>query len=76
MKLIIKIKFIKNQKNKINVFEDNLDEIFKLKNFLFYEDIEKLKKIGLGKGGSLENAIVVKDNKILNENGLRNKKSL
>ena len=37
-----------------------------------YEDIEKLKKLNLGKGGSLENAIVVKNDKILNENGLRN----
>ena len=30
--------------------------------------------MGLAKGGSLDNAIVVKDNKILNENGLRNNK--
>ncbi len=67
-------KLINNQKNKINVFEDNLDEIFNSRTFCLYEDIEKLKKIGLGKGGSLENAIVVKNNKILNEGGLRNKK--
>ena len=33
-------------------------------------DIEKLKKIGLGKGGSLDNAIVIKKNKILNPSGL------
>ena len=66
-------KLIKNQKNKINVFEDNLDEVFNSRTFCLYEDIEKLKKIGLGKGGSLENAIVVKGNKMLNEEGLRNK---
>ena len=30
--------------------------------------------MGLAQGGSLENAIVVKDNEILNEEGLRNKK--
>ena len=65
--------FIKSQKNKINVFEDDLKDIFNSRTFCLYEDIEKLKKAGLGKGGSLENAIVVKDNKILNENGLRNK---
>ena len=65
---------IKNQKNKINVFEDKLDDVFNSRTFCLYEDIEKLKKLGLGKGGSLENAIVVKDDKILNENGLRNKK--
>ena len=35
-------------------------------------DIEKLKKLNLGKGGSLENAVVIKDNKILNDGGLRN----
>ena len=64
---------IKNQKNKINVFEDKLDDVFNSRTFCLYEDIEKLKKIGLGKGGSLENAIVVKENEILNEEGLRNK---
>tara|TARA_A100000164_G_scaffold17336_1_gene14192 strand:+ start:171 stop:1094 length:924 start_codon:yes stop_codon:yes gene_type:complete len=68
-----KNKLINNQMNKINVFEDNLDDIFNSRTFCLYEDIEKLKKIGLGKGGSLENAIVVKDNKMLNKNGLRNK---
>ena len=36
--------------------------------------MEKIKKIGLAKGGSLENAIVVKDDKILNKEGLRNSK--
>ena len=38
------------------------------------EDVEKLKKMNLAKGGTLENAIVVKGQKILNKNGLRNKK--
>ena len=33
--------------------------------------IDLIKSQGLAKGGSLENAIVVKDNKILNEDGLR-----
>ena len=65
---------IKNQKNKVNVFEDNLEDIFNSRTFCLYEDIEKLRKAGLGKGGSLENAIVVKDDKIINDNGLRNKK--
>ena len=68
-----KNQIIKKQKNKVNVFEDNLDDIFNSRTFCLYEDIDKLKKIGLGKGGSLENAIVVKDDKILNKNGLRNK---
>ena len=69
-----KNQFIKNQRNKVNVFEDNLEDILNSRTFCLYEDIEKLKKIGLGKGGSLENAIVVRDDKILNDQGLRNKK--
>ena len=69
-----KNQLINKQKNKVNVFEDNLEDIFNSRTFCLYEDIDKLKKIGLGKGGSLENAIVVKNDKILNENGLRNKK--
>ncbi|MDC3257493.1 UDP-3-O-acyl-N-acetylglucosamine deacetylase [Candidatus Pelagibacter sp.] len=65
---------IGNQQNKINVYEDNLQEIFDSRTFCLFEDIEKIRKNGLAKGGSLENAIVVKEGKILNENGLRNKK--
>ena len=67
-------KIIKSQKNKVNVFEDNLDNVFNSRTFCLYKDIEKLKKMGLGKGGSLDNAIVVDDDKILNNDGLRNKK--
>jgi UDP-3-O-[3-hydroxymyristoyl] N-acetylglucosamine deacetylase len=67
-------KLIGNQRNKINVYEDNLEEIFNSRTFCLYEDIEAIKKNGLAKGGSLDNAIVVKDNKILNEDGLRNPK--
>ena len=63
---------ISDQKNKINVYEDNLQDIFDSRTFCLFEDIEKIKKIGLAKGGSLDNAIVVKDDDILNENGLRN----
>ena len=63
---------IKSQKNKVNIFEDNLLDIFCSRTFCLFEDIEKLKKLNLGKGGSLENAVVVKDSKILNKTGLRN----
>ena len=65
---------IGNQKNKISVYEDDLKEIYCSRTFCLYEDIEAIKKNGLAKGGSLENAIVVKDEKILNNNGLRNSK--
>ena len=65
---------IKNQRNIINVYETDLTDIFNSRTFCLYEDVEKLKKMNLAKGGSLENAIVVKNDKILNNEGLRNKK--
>ncbi len=65
-------KLIGNQKNKVNVFEDNLNNIYNSRTFCLYEDIEKLKKLNLGKGGSLENAIVIKDTSVINKSGLRN----
>ncbi len=73
-----KLKFdnpvIGNQKNKINIYEDDLEDIFNSRTFCLYEDIEAIKKSGLAKGGSLDNAIVVKGNEILNNGSLRNDK--
>mgnify|MGYP000930977869 FL=1 len=69
-----KNQIIGNQRNKVKVFEDDLTDIFNSRTFCLYEDIEAIRKIGLAQGGSLDNAIVVKDKEILNENGLRNKK--
>ena len=46
-------------------------QICSARTFGFMKDVEELKKKGLIKGGSLENAIVLDDNKVLNENGLR-----
>jgi len=65
---------IGNQRNKKNVYEDDLTEIFESRTFCLYEDIEKIKKNGLAKGGSLENAVVVKGGEVLNSEGLRNSK--
>ena len=63
---------IDNQRNKLNVYEDDLEDIFNSRTFCLYEDIEMIKKNGLAKGGSLDNAIVVKDKEIVNKEGLRN----
>ena len=63
---------IGNQKNKINVYENDLSEIYNSRTFCLYEDVEKLRNNGLAKGGSLDNAIVVKGDKVLNDGGLRN----
>ena len=46
----------------------------RVKNFCLFEDIEKIKKLGLAKGGSLNNAIVVNEKEVLNKDGLRNEK--
>ena len=69
-----KNKIIGNQKNKVKVFEDDLSDIYNARTYCLYEDIELIKSKGLAKGGSLKNAVVVKDNEILNLEGLRNKK--
>ena len=65
---------IGKQRNKLNIFNDDLTEIFDSRTFCLYEDVEKLKKNGLAQGGSLENAIVVGENQVLNPDGLRNEK--
>ena len=65
---------IETQINKVNLLNDDLFEIFDSRTFCKFEDIEKLKNMGLAKGGSLDNAVVVDGYKILNTNGLRFKK--
>ena len=65
---------IGNQRNKFKVYEDDLTEVYNSRTCCLCEDIELIKKKGLAKGGSLENAIVVKDKEILNPEGLRNDK--
>ena len=69
-----KNQIIGNQNNKVKVYEDDLKDIYNSRTYCLFEDIELIKKKGLGKGGSLENAIVVKENEILNSGGLRNEK--
>ena len=73
-----KLKFddclIGNQENKVNVYEDDLVDIFNSRTFCLFDDVQKIKEKGLAKGGSLDNAIVVKGNEILNSEKLRNSK--
>ena len=69
-----KNQIIGEQRNKINIFNDDLNEVFQSRTFCLYNDVEKLKASGLAQGGSLENAIVVGDKEILNKEGLRNTK--
>jgi UDP-3-O-[3-hydroxymyristoyl] N-acetylglucosamine deacetylase len=67
-------KIIGKQRNLINFQRDDLNDVSKSRTFCLFEDIEKIKKAGLAKGGSLENAVVVDADKVLNNGGLRNKK--
>ena len=67
-------KLISNQRNTINFLSDDLKDIYTSRTFCLYKDIEKIKKAGLAKGGSLNNAIVVDEDRIINKNGLRNEK--
>ena len=69
-----KNELINTQKNNVNIYMDDLTDMYNSRTFCLYEDIEKLKSLNLAKGGSLENAIVVKKNKILNKEKLRNEK--
>ena len=65
---------IGTQRNLIKVYEDDLNDIYNSRTFCLFEDVKKLRSMNLGKGGSLDNAVVVKNDKILNKDGLRNKK--
>ena len=64
---------IRTRRKKFKLSESELTDIYNSRTFCLYEDIDFIKSKGLAKGGSLENAIVVKDNEILNDDGLRNR---
>ena len=65
---------IGTQRNLVDVYNSNLTEIFDSRTFCLFEDVKKLQSMGFALGGSLDNAIVVKDNEVLNKGGLRNEK--
>jgi UDP-3-O-[3-hydroxymyristoyl] N-acetylglucosamine deacetylase len=67
-------KIIGKQNNIIDFGTDDLHDVSSSRTFCLFKDIEEIKKAGLAKGGSLDNAIVVDDNIILNSGGLRNDK--
>ena len=69
-----KNKIIGNQSNNVKVYEDDLTDIYNSRTYCLLEDIELIKKNGLAKGGSLQNAILVTDQEIINPEGFRNKK--
>ena len=73
MKLFIKTLLLELEEKEFRLSKDHLTDIYNSRTFCLYEDIDLIKSKGLAKGGSLENAIVVKNNEILNDEGLRNR---
>ncbi|HID65736.1 MAG TPA: UDP-3-O-[3-hydroxymyristoyl] N-acetylglucosamine deacetylase [Aquificaceae bacterium] len=58
-------------KQSFTFFEGNEEEIVLARTFCFDWEIEYIKKAGLGKGGSLENTLVLGKEKVYNPDGLR-----
>ena len=71
--IIYQDQLIKTRRKEFKLSTGDLTSIYNSRTFCLYEDIDKIRSQGLAKGGSLENAIVVNQNKILNEGGLRNR---
>lgn len=51
--------------------ESFIDELAKARTFGFLRDVEYMRKNGLALGGSLDNAVVIDEDSVLNEGGLR-----
>ena len=69
--IVYKNPLIRTRRKEFKLSNGDLASIYNARTFCLYEDIDQIRSLGLAKGGSLENAIVVKENRILNENGLR-----
>ena len=69
--IVYKNPLIRTRRKEFKLSNGDLTSIYNSRTFCLFEDIDQIRNQGLAKGGSLENAIVVKENKILNENGLR-----
>ena len=71
--IVYKNSLIRTRRKEFKLGNGDLTSIYNSRTFCLYEDIDQIRSLGLAKGGSLENAIVVNENKILNEDGLRNR---
>ena len=71
--IIYKNPLIRTRRKEFKLSNGNLNSVYNSRTFCLYEDVENLRKMGLAKGGSLNNAVVVKNNEVLNLDGLRNK---
>ena len=71
--IVYKNPLIRTRRHEFKLSSGDLNSIYNSRTFCLYEDIDKIVSQGLAKGGSLENAIVVKEGGILNEDGLRHR---
>jgi UDP-3-O-[3-hydroxymyristoyl] N-acetylglucosamine deacetylase len=63
---------ITNQSFRVALTDRSFErEVARARTFCFWKDIERMQAMGLARGGSLENAIVVDEFSILNPEGLR-----
>lgn len=63
---------IGNQTYTLDITRERFDtEIARARTFGFFEEIELLRFYGLGKGGSLDNAVVINKDGVMNKDGLR-----
>ena len=71
--IVYKNPLIRTRRKEFRLSDGDLNSIYNSRTFCLYEDIDQIRSKGLAKGGSLENAIVVQEKEILNEEGLRNR---
>jgi UDP-3-O-[3-hydroxymyristoyl] N-acetylglucosamine deacetylase len=71
--IVYKNPLIRTRRKEFKLSDGDLTSVYNSRTFCLYEDIDQIRSLGLAKGGSLDNAIVVKENKILNEDGLRHR---
>jgi UDP-3-O-[3-hydroxymyristoyl] N-acetylglucosamine deacetylase len=71
--IVYKNPLIRTRRKEFRFSDGDLNPIYNSRTFCLYEDIAQIKKQGLAQGGSLENAIVVQENEILNDEGLRSR---
>ena len=71
--IVYKNPLIRTRRREFRCSDGNMASIYSSRTFCLYEDIDEIRSKGLAKGGSLENAIVVQGNQILNDEGLRNR---
>lgn len=64
---------IRTRRKEFKLSNGDLTNIYNSRTFCLFEDIEQIKSQGLAKGGTLDNAIVVQGDRVLNEDGLRNR---